>query len=277
MKLRSWFTAAAVSVGILCASSPSAAQEPVPGLPDPLRPHGAQGLRRVPIVLQQRRLELERRQQAADSRRDDRPRRPPGPGRDHAHLGHDRRQRVRLAEAPAAARLLRRQPGAERRRADRRLLRGRPRLRGQGEVADDRRQLRRARAQQLLADAVPQVLPRHRDERGTAPRGQPLLPRRLGEAPVAAGAHALLPRAVPPDASRARRRQELRVPERDGQGPLRRNGPLRRAGGGRLVRRGRRLLLGRRRVEARRSRAPAARTTSTTRGASTSTTRRTTG
>ena len=62
----------------------------------------------------------------------------------------------------APARLLRRQRDAERGCAGRRLLRGRPRLRAPGEVPDGPRQLRRPRAQQLLADAVPQVLPRSR-------------------------------------------------------------------------------------------------------------------
>ncbi len=141
-------------------------------------------------------------------------------------------------------------PDPERRRAARRLLRGRPRLRGQGQVADDRQQLRRAGAQQLLADAVQEVVPHHGHQRGPPPRGEPLLPRRLVEAPVAAREHAVLPRALPAVAARARRRLELRVPEREGQGPLRRHGALGRPGGGGLVRRGRRVLLGRRREEA---------------------------
>ena len=115
---------------------------------------------------------------------------------------------------------------------------------------DGREQLRRPGPQQLLADAVSQVLPDHGDQRGKTPRGEPLLPRRLGEGPVAAGEHAVLPRVVSPGAPGAGRRQQLRVPEREGQGPLRRNRALGRAGRGGLVRRGRRVLLGRRRGEA---------------------------
>ena len=154
-------------------------------LPRSLPADGAEELRGLPRLVEQRGLELERRQQAADPGRDDGPRRPHGARRRDPHLDDDRRQRVRLAAAPAPARLLRRQPDAERRRADRRLLRGRPRLRGEGQVADGRQQLRRPRPQLLLADAVPEVLPDHRHQRGPAPRREPLLPRRLGEAPVA--------------------------------------------------------------------------------------------
>ena len=79
---------------------------------------------------------------------------------------------------------------------------------------------------------------------------EPLLPRRLGEAALPAREHSVLPRALPPVAARARRRLQLRVPEREGEGPLRRHGALRRSGGGRVVRRGRRVLLGGRREEA---------------------------
>ncbi len=219
-------------------------------LPRSLPADGAEELRGLPRHVEQRGLELERRQQAAHPGRDHGPRGPHGAGRRDPHVDHDRRQRVRLAEAPAPARLLRRQPGAERRRADRRLLRGRAGLRSQGQVADDRQQLRRPRAQQLLADAVPEVLPDHGDQRGTPPRREPLLPRRLGEAAVASREHAVLPRALPAVAAGAGRRIELRVPERQGQGPLRRHRALRRAGRGRVVRRGRRVLLGRRRDEA---------------------------
>ena len=92
-----------------------------------------------------------------------------------------------------------------------------------------------------------QVVPHHDHQRGPPPRREPLLPRRLGEAAVAARPHAVLPRALPAGAAGARRRQALRVPEGDGQGPLRRHRALRRPGRGRLVRRGRRPLLGRRR------------------------------
>ena len=70
------------------------------------------------------------------------------------------------------------------------------------------------------------------------------------EGAVASREHAVLPRPLPAVAARARRRLALRVPERQGQGPLRRHGAVGRAGRGRLVRRGRRLLLGRRREEA---------------------------
>ncbi len=210
----------------------------------------AQGFRCVPLVVQQRGLELQRRQQAADPRRDDRARGPPGPGRHHTHVGHDRGQRVRLAQAPAPARLLRRQPGAQRGCPDWRLLRRRARLRGEGQVADGGRQLGRPRAQQLLADAVPEVGSRHGHQRGPPPLLQPLLPRGLGEAAVPAGKHSVLPRALPADAARSRRRQELRVPGGEGQGPLRRHRDVGRASGGGLVRRGRRLVLGRRRGQA---------------------------
>ena len=72
-----------------------------------------------------------------------------------------------------------------------------------GHGFDGARQLRGARAQQLLADALPQVLPRHDHQRGPPPGGEPLLSRRLGEGPVAAGEHALLPRALPAVAPRA--------------------------------------------------------------------------
>ena len=69
-------------------------------------------------------------------------------------------------------------------------------------------------AQQLLADAVPPVLPDHGHQRGPPPRRQPLLPRGLAEAPHAARGHALLPRLVPAGAPRAPRRLAVRDPER---------------------------------------------------------------
>ena len=104
-----------------------------------------------------------------DPGRDADARGPRGPGRRHAHLADDRGQRVRLAAPDAAAGVLRRERGAVGRRAGRRLLRRRPRVRALGEVGDDPRQLRRAGAQQLLADALREVLPHHADERRPAP------------------------------------------------------------------------------------------------------------
>ena len=74
---------------------------------------------------------------------------------------------------------------AQRRRAARRLLRGGPRLRAARAVAHDPRQLRGPLAQQLLADALPEVVPHHGHQRGPPPRAQPLLPGGLAEAAVA--------------------------------------------------------------------------------------------
>ena len=233
-----------------CSPPPPLSPRASTGSSRPVPTDRAQELRSLPRHFEQRGLELQRRQQAPHPRRDDGPRGPSGTGHGDAHVDHDRGQRVRLATASPPARVLRRQPHPERRRPDRRLLRGRPGLRSQGQVADDRQQLRRARAQQLLADAVQEVLPHHRDQRRPTPRGEPLLPRRLVEAPVAAREHAVLPRALPAVAAGARRRVELRVSQRKGQGPLRRHGAFGRPGGGGLVRRGRRVLLGGRREEA---------------------------
>ena len=221
-----------------------------PGSSRPLPPPRAQGLRGPPVVVEQPRPAIERRQPAPDPRRDGRAGGPPGPRRRQPHLAHRRRQRVRLAPPAAPARLLRRLRDPERRRADRRLLRRGPRLRAARALADGARQLGGPLAQQLLADALPQVLPDHGHERGPPPGRQPLLPRGLGEAGLAPRAHALLPRVVPPGPARSARRLALRVPERAREGALRRDRPLGRPGRGRLVRRGGRPLLRGRRGEA---------------------------
>ena len=104
----------------------------------------------------------------------------------------------------------------ERGRARGRLLRGRQRRRRRGRIAHGPQQLRRPRPQLLLADAVPQILQDHRHQRRPPPREHALLPRRLGQGPFAAGEHALLPRPLPAVAARARRRLQLRIPERQG-------------------------------------------------------------
>ena len=215
-----------------------------------LPPPRAQGLRGPPVLVEQPRPAVERRQHAPDPRRDGRARRPRGPRCRQPHLAHRGRERVRLAAPAAPARLLRRLRDTERRRAARRLLRGGPRLRAARPLADGARQLGGPLAQQLLADALPAVLPDHGHQRGSPPRRQPLLPRGLGEAARAPRAHALLPRLVPPGPPRAARRLAVRVPERARPGPLRRDRPLGRPGRGRLVRRGGRPLLCRRGGEA---------------------------
>ncbi len=205
---------------------------------------GRQGRARVVLEPQSR---LEQRQQAADPGRDDHARGPAGPRRRHAHLADDRRQRVRVAAPDAAARVLRRERRALRRRAGRRLLRRRPRVRAVGQVRDGACELRGPRAQRLLADAVREVLPDHADERGAAARRPRLLPRGLVEGPGAPAGHALLPRALQAGAAGAGGEEGLHVPRREGPGLLRRHGPERHPARGRLVRRGRRAHLRRRR------------------------------
>ena len=121
-----------------------------------------------------------------------------------------------MAQAAAAARLLRRSGGALRGRAARRLLCRGTRLRAPGELPDDPQRIGRPRVEQLLAHAVPEILPHHRHERGPAARLEPLLPRRLAEENGAACRHRVLPCALPAGASRQKRRQAVRVPGRAG-------------------------------------------------------------
>ena len=186
------------------------------GCPGPARVREAEGLQGRAVLVEQSRSGLEQRQQAPDRRRDGHAGGPRGPGRGHASLDHGRGQRVRLAAAHAPARLLRRQRRGVGGRAARRLLRRGPRLRAHGRVLDDPRELGRPRPQQLLADALPQVVPDHAHQRGPPQGRPPLLPRGLGEGPVAAARHGVLPRALPPGAARAGRRQPVRLPRREG-------------------------------------------------------------
>ena len=160
------------------------------------------------LLVEQSGLELERRQQASDSRRDDRAGRSARPRHRVASLDDHRRQRVRLAAAAAAAGLLRRQRDAQRRCAARRFLRRRARRREEGPIADGSRQFRRPRPELLLADAVQEIVQDHDHQRRPSPRDEPVLPRRLAEGSVAAGEYAVFPRPLPAVAARPRRRQQ---------------------------------------------------------------------
>ena len=111
-------------------------------------------------------------------------------------------ERIRMAPPAAAARLLRRQLHAERRRADRRLLRRGPRPRAAAQLADRARQLDRPIAQQLLADAVQAALPHYRHQRRAPARLEPLLSTSTGRScrlwpPTAAYFHARYRQALP--------------------------------------------------------------------------------
>src|ERR1017187_5884560 len=146
--------------------------------------------------------------QAPHPRRNHRPRRPPGPRHGDPHLADRRRQRVRLAPAAAPPRLLRWQFHPQCGRPGRRLLRRRPWLRTGHQLPHGPRQLQRPLPQLLLAHAVPPRVPHRHYQRGTPPRLQPLLPRGLAQASLAASQRRVFPRAVPPGPS-GRRRQAL--------------------------------------------------------------------
>ena len=136
-------------------------------------------------------------------------------------------------------------PDPERGRTGRRLLRRRPRVRTLDQLGDGAQQLQRAIAQQLLADAVCQTHPHHGHQRRSPPRLEPLLPRRLAQAAVAARQTR---RTFTRDTARPCRRWPA-SPTRSSRcrsGPLRRHSAQHRPERSRLVRRGRRALLRRR-------------------------------
>ena len=213
MKARAWIVGTALLVG---AARMASSQQPVPGLPDPFG------------LLEPKDFSAHRSSSNnPDWNSNDDSKRPipgettvladlAGPGDRHPHVDHDRGQRVRLAAAAAPARLLRRQRRAERRRSRRRLLRRRPRLRARRSTRSWSATAPTAGRATATGRCRSEVVPHHDHERGTPPRRQPLLPRRLGEAAVAARPHAVLPRALPAGAAGAGRRQALRVPRREG-------------------------------------------------------------
>ena len=257
---------------VLAAAGAAAAQETGPGLPDPFRLLEPKDFVARRASSNNPDPRVERRQQAPDPRRDDRARRPAGPRRRHPHLADVAATSTagRGCCACASTTTAAATPSVDAPLGDFFAV-------GHGferpvQLADGPRQLGRPVAQQLLADALPEVLPDHGHQRGPPPRRQPLLPRGLGEGAGAPRGHAVLPRPVPAGAPRAGRRLALRVPERaragaTTSGPCSRSSRPRPAGSARGTTSS--TSTARRSP---RSRARAARTTSTTPGGCTWTT-----
>ena len=112
----------------------------------------------------------------------------------------------------AHSRLLRRRQDAQRGRAIRRLLRRGARVGAQSELHHGPRQLVWPSAQQLLADALSQVVPHHGDQRRQSPGPHVLLPRGLPQVRFPSRGHWLLSCLLPAGAAGAQRPQ-LRVPQ----------------------------------------------------------------